>query len=206
MKGMTWKEASPDGLPEPLAERTALLGWGGALSLALDWRPGIRISGGAMRTIREHIDHRPVEVGGLLLGSAVARPGSGCRERYPYATCVSLAIPAKQTSDSPVSLTMAASVWDEARRIAPELRVVGWFHSHPNLGAFFSATDRFTQRHFFRLPHQIGLVIDPFREEMACFAGPDSEEVATSIEEPTHHPKGHPRFAIPVENVKQSFP
>jgi hypothetical protein len=80
MKGMTWKEATPDGLPEPLAEHTSLLGWGEALSLALDWRPGIRISGGAMRTIRQHIDHRPVEVGGLLLGSALAWPGSGCRD------------------------------------------------------------------------------------------------------------------------------
>ncbi len=41
--------------------------------------------------------------------------------------------------------------------------VVGWYHSHPNLGAFFSGTDRATQRAFFNRPYSVGLVVDPVR-------------------------------------------
>ena len=54
--------------------------------------------------------------------------------------------------------------------------VVGWYHSHPGLGAFFSGTDRETQHAFFRQPYSLGLVVDPLRAELACYAGPDSAE------------------------------
>jgi proteasome lid subunit RPN8/RPN11 len=76
---------------------------------------------------------------------------------------------------------MEASVWIEARKRAPHLTIVGWFHSHPDLGAGFSSTDRNTQRNFFRLPHQLGLVIDPFRKQIACFAGADSTDVSSML-------------------------
>ena len=52
--------------------------------------------------------------------------------------------------------------------------VVGWYHSHPNRGAFFSGTDRRTQRALFTQSYSIGLVIDPVRGEEAWFWGPDS--------------------------------
>lgn len=162
-------------MAEPLAGLTKHLGWADALTLALNRRPGIRITRDTMHLIRNHIDGRRIEVGGLLLGESIEWPGMGYD--YPFATEVTLAVPARQLSHSPVSLTMDTSVWHEARNIAPHLKVVGWFHSHPDLGAFFSGTDRNTQQHFFRLPHQIGLVIDPFREEIACFAGADSMDV-----------------------------
>jgi proteasome lid subunit RPN8/RPN11 len=175
MNKLIWKESVPDGLAEPLADLTTRLGWADALALALSRRPGIHISPDAMRVIRNHVDGRRIEVGGLLLGESIEWPDDG--SDYRFSTEVVIAIPARQLSQSPISLTMASSVWNEARAIAPHLKVVGWFHSHPDLGAFFSRTDRSTQRHFFRLPHQIGLVIDPFREETACFAGGDSTEV-----------------------------
>ena len=175
MNTLTWKESAPDGLAEPLACLTERLGWADALALARNRRPGVRIARDAMIVIHKHVHGRKIEVGGLLLGDSIEWPAAGAD--YPFATEVSLAVPAIQLSHSPVSLTMDASVWNQARTLAPKLKVVGWFHSHPDLGAFFSGIDRSTQNHFFRLPHQIGLVIDPFRMESACYAGADSVEV-----------------------------
>jgi proteasome lid subunit RPN8/RPN11 len=42
-----------------------------------------------------------------------------------------------------------------------DLKVVGWYHSHPGLSAFLSGTDKETQRKYFNLPHHVAVVIDP---------------------------------------------
>ena len=55
--------------------------------------------------------------------------------------------------------------------------VVGWYHSHPNLGAFFSGTDRYNQKANFNSFFHVGVVIDPVRDEKAAFTGQDSTEV-----------------------------
>jgi len=67
---------------------------------------------------------------------------------------------------------MDTSVWTSAlpNKEAGKL-IVGWFHSHPNLGAFFSGTDRATQRNFFAHDYSLGYVIDPVRKEDAYFIG-----------------------------------
>ncbi|MFX0018884.1 MAG: Mov34/MPN/PAD-1 family protein [Promethearchaeota archaeon] len=44
------------------------------------------------------------------------------------------------------------------------LWVVGWWHSHPNLGCFLSPTDLKTQQHFFPENFQVALVIDPIKD------------------------------------------
>ncbi|MFX1394048.1 MAG: Mov34/MPN/PAD-1 family protein [Promethearchaeota archaeon] len=46
------------------------------------------------------------------------------------------------------------------------LRIVGWWHSHPNFGCFLSSTDVKTQKFFFPESYQIALVIDPIKD---CF-------------------------------------
>jgi proteasome lid subunit RPN8/RPN11 len=69
---------------------------------------------------------------------------------------------------------MGTEVWNRARERLGDRIVVGWYHSHPNLGAFFSGTDRRTQRHFFNRPYSVGLVIDPVRGEEAWFVGPEA--------------------------------
>lgn len=191
MTTLHWNEIEPDGIATPITRRTAELGWLEALTFASAHSPGIRIDTGAAETIADHVKGSHFEVGGLLLGETIAWPQYPTEQAkvanetsdltalvtYPFATRVQVAVPARQHSQSPVFLEMDPSVWREARELAPQLKIVGWFHSHPDLGAFFSSTDRNTQRHFFRLPHQVGLVIDPFRRETACFAGSNSNEV-----------------------------
>jgi proteasome lid subunit RPN8/RPN11 len=54
---------------------------------------------------------------------------------------------------------------------------LGWYHSHPNLGAFFSSTDRYTQKHFFNNDYSLGLVIDPIRNEEKYFLNKNSIEI-----------------------------
>jgi proteasome lid subunit RPN8/RPN11 len=59
--------------------------------------------------------------------------------------------------------------------------VVGWYHSHPGLGAFFSHTDRRTQQAFFAHAYSVGWVVDPLRGESAWFVGPRSLPPAVVI-------------------------
>jgi len=49
------------------------------------------------------------------------------------------------------------------------LRIVGWWHSHPNFGCFLSGTDLHTQEVFFPESYQVALVVDPVRDEFQFF-------------------------------------
>lgn len=50
-----------------------------------------------------------------------------------------------------------------------DLRVVGWWHSHPGLGCFLSVTDLHTQKYFFPEGYQVALVVDPIKNEFQFF-------------------------------------
>lgn len=50
-----------------------------------------------------------------------------------------------------------------------DLRIVGWWHSHPNFGCFLSSTDLHTHEFFFPESYQVALVIDPIRDEFRFF-------------------------------------
>lgn len=50
-----------------------------------------------------------------------------------------------------------------------DLLVIGWWHSHINIGCFLSPTDIHTQECFFPESYQIALVVDPIRGEYQFF-------------------------------------
>jgi proteasome lid subunit RPN8/RPN11 len=56
------------------------------------------------------------------------------------------------------------------KRKNENLKIVGWWHSHPNLGCFLSPTDLLTQRYFFSKEYQVALVVDSIREEFEFFS------------------------------------
>ncbi len=56
------------------------------------------------------------------------------------------------------------------KRKNENLKIIGWWHSHPNLGCFLSSTDLLTQKYFFSKEYQVALVIDPFRNEFEFFS------------------------------------
>ncbi len=57
------------------------------------------------------------------------------------------------------------------------IRVVGWWHSHPGFGCFLSPTDLKTQEYFFPESYQVALVVDPVRDELGFYTlGNNSEK------------------------------
>ncbi len=123
--------------------------------------------------ILSHVERSMDERGGILLGAVYALPASP--SEYPFVTVVTSAVPAETLASGPVSLAMAGSVWRESwRGMDAGRRVVGWYHSHPDLGVFFSGIDRRTQREFFPVPYSVGLVVDWVRRRSALFTGAES--------------------------------
>lgn len=50
--------------------------------------------------------------------------------------------------------------------------IIGWYHTHPGMGVFLSATDLRTQQLYFSSVWQIAMVIDPISRETGIFYGP----------------------------------
>ena len=98
------------------------------------------------------------ELGGLLLGTI---------EESEYSLKVTLLahIPAEFTDNSSASVTFTHGTWKYFEEIHkknfPDLKIIGWYHTHPSFGIFLSSKDIFIQENFFNLPWQIALVVDP---------------------------------------------
>jgi proteasome lid subunit RPN8/RPN11 len=138
--------------------------------------PLVAIEPGALESAWQHLAASRLERGGLLLGRALHAQADA---QSPVALVhVRAAVPGLQQDGTEYSLRLHAGVWDAARAaLQPGEVVVGWFHSHPDLGAFFSGTDRRTQAGFFHHPFSLGWVVDPVRGEQAWFCGPDALEM-----------------------------
>jgi proteasome lid subunit RPN8/RPN11 len=140
--------------------------------------PPILITRDARAAAFGHVAAHRVERGGLLIGEAFARDGEPASVALIH---VRAAVPAIEDTGDAISLRMEARVWDAARAALRDgERVVGWFHSHPGIGAFFSGTDRRTQAAFFTQPWHVGWVIDPVRGEEAWFSGAEARDVVQS--------------------------
>jgi proteasome lid subunit RPN8/RPN11 len=50
-----------------------------------------------------------------------------------------------------------------------DLKIVGWYHSHPDFGVFLSERDVFIHEHFFSNPGQVALVVDPVQKTEGVF-------------------------------------
>ena len=159
------------------------------LQQAQNHLPIIALENNLTDRVLAHLGNADTEQGGLLLGKL-------WRNESQLSNAVTLVeicreVPAVSADSSALSLKMDAIVWETARLLCanatPEtlspLRVVGWYHSHPNLGAFFSQTDRQTQANFFANAFSVGWVIDPFNTrrdgslDEAFFIGAQSQAI-----------------------------
>ena len=177
---MKWTEQAADAAAAPAANLLRTLPALDAILLLSRMRraPAVFIGDTCRDGILAHLRSRRTELGGLLLGRAYV-VGEGVADEWKPVVCVDDFLPSETFRTSPVSLAMGTEIWQRARdAITRDGRlVVGWYHSHPNLGAFFSATDRATQRAFFSQAYSVGLVVDPVRGEDAWFIGPESVPV-----------------------------
>ncbi len=144
--------------------------------------PRVLIARDVHRRVLAQLRRQPVEDGGLLLGIPYHLP-----QRPAEVALIEVldAVPAPSTSGTMVSLRMDGEVWsaanrrlDELRGQLPFVRIIGWYHSHPGFGAFFSDTDRRTQAAFFREAYGVGWCVDPSDDSHACFVGAASEVAA----------------------------
>ena len=106
------------------------------------------------------------EVGGVLMGHL--------REGESHLSIdVLAALPAVSEDYGPVHFTFTADAWarihEDRSDQYPDLQIVGWFHTHPDLGVFYSADDVVVHSAAFVMPWQVGLVIDPIRLEGCLF-------------------------------------
>jgi hypothetical protein len=125
-----------------------------------------------------HVRGSALERGGLLVGSPIALGDAAGPIALVHVTA---AIGGSEDNATTLSLRMGTEVWTRANARAREGEVVvGWFHSHPGIGAFFSDTDRRTQAAFFAQPYSLGWVIDPVRGEDAFFLGSQARSVPRS--------------------------
>lgn len=111
-----------------------------------------------------------VERGSILLGRYSEAMGK-------RSIVISDSIEARHTDASAATLTFTHETWTyvhETRdRDFPDLRILGWHHTHPGYGVFLSNYDTFIQENFFDLPFQVAYVIDPVQELRGFFQWKD---------------------------------
>ena len=121
----------------------------------------------AISQIRAHsISNLRAELGGVLLGHAY-------RDGEQLLVEVIAALPARNDDHGPIHFTFTADAWSQIHhdRTAqyPNLDIVGWFHTHPGLGVFYSSDDVVVHTAAFTLPWHVGLVVDPLGNEASYF-------------------------------------
>ncbi len=170
---MRWTEKPAD---LPLQPVSALSRRAAALPSCLPSGGGLLVilADDVREEVLRHLRSSQDEQGGLLLGEVFA-DDERVSVAASRAVAISQAVPALDFASSGISLRMESGVWQCARAaLRPFEMIVGWYHSHPGLGAFFSATDRRTQAAFFPHPYSVGWVLDPVLDDEALFVGRES--------------------------------
>jgi proteasome lid subunit RPN8/RPN11 len=143
-------------------------------------RPVVVFPNKVRTKINQHLSSKNTELGGLLLGEAFTA-GTKFNDS-PILIKISDSVESENYHSTGVSLRMDTEIWDRVKdHVGTAGIVVGWYHSHPNLGAFFSGTDRRNQAAVFYHAYSLGLVIDPIRHEEKWFLGRESLELPTDL-------------------------
>lgn len=137
----------------------------------------VYIEADALANLKAHLrSNLQVEQGGILFGNAYEDPD--IRGIYVEITT---AVAAPATVGTGTHLEFTASSWSGIMNYAqaehPQENIVGWYHSHPNIGVFMSITDMKTQRAFFYHPWCLSIVYDPVRDNTGFFLGESAQRV-----------------------------
>jgi proteasome lid subunit RPN8/RPN11 len=134
----------------------------------------VTIAGYACDSLRVHCDainSRGREVGGILVGYQWRMTDNSTQAHHVFLSDV-IAIPPLDNSRGHLSfgeLEWRDAERELAHRHAPQGKVkVGWYHTHPYQGIFFSAQDE-TAHRMFRLAYHFALVVDPRFMEAGLF-------------------------------------
>lgn len=100
------------------------------------------------------------ETGGWLAGR-------WCQDEFSgeHFIVIDTAIPALYTERGAAHLTFTSAsqvaMHESLQRDYPGKTLLGWYHTHPHMGIFFSQWDAWIHRYFFPQPWQVALVIEP---------------------------------------------
>lgn len=135
----------------------------------------VYIARDALKRALRHTETGYAETGGEVAGALI---GSLQHDTAAGITFVEIneTVPVRSFSAN-FDVAIDPTEWSKAEDITqqPQFRgrcvIVGWYHSHPNIGVFLSAVDLNTQATHFGVPWQIAIVIDPVRLEIGAFNG-----------------------------------
>ena len=117
---------------------------------------------------------RDVEVCGVLAGNVF-------RDDVGSYLLIEAAVRGDHADNSSANVTFTAETWSHIQGVMEkdhaDLRIVGWYHTHPGFGIFLSDMDLFIHGNFFNLPWQVALVFDPVSGEDGVFIWRDSKTV-----------------------------
>jgi proteasome lid subunit RPN8/RPN11 len=161
--GRTEFDALPVGNPPDLSNAIWHGGGDGSAPAYLS----VCVRPAAIDQLQDHaVSNTSVELGGVLLGYAY-------RHEQRVFVEVQAAIPVQTADHGPVHFTFTADSWSQVHKDRavryPALNIIGWFHTHPGLGVFFSGDDVVVHKAAFTMPWHVGLVVDPLSKQAALF-------------------------------------
>lgn len=128
--------------------------------------PAVFVLETALAEVNSHAAEEPEhEIGGILVGSVIEGPRP--------VVLVEAVIRGHAMAHSRGSVTFTHETWNEINAVKdsqyPDLKIVGWYHSHPGFGLFLSGHDLFIHQNFFNTPWQVAIVADPLAKSWGCF-------------------------------------
>lgn len=122
----------------------------------------------SLADMEEHaLTDTSVELGGVMLGGQYED-----EQGRPFVV-VTDSLRAKHYESTKGSFKFTHDTWSEITRerdeFPDELRIVGWYHTHPDWGVFLSGMDMFICDNFFNKRLDVALVIDPCRQDRGLF-------------------------------------
>jgi proteasome lid subunit RPN8/RPN11 len=120
------------------------------------------------------IDKTENESGGFLIGHVL--------EEFGKLNIIIIGfVEAKNTEATISTLKFTHKTWElanaEIESKYPNMKIVGWIHTHPNFGIFLSEYDLFIQKNTFNSDFQVAYVVDPI-QNLEGFYYWDNGEIA----------------------------
>ncbi len=107
-----------------------------------------------------------IESGGILVGDAIEEFGKTNIMIRGF-------IEAKYSEGTPTTLKFTHETWKYVHAMIdkhyPDMKIVGWIHTHPSFGIFLSEYDKFIHGNFFNDKNQIAYVVDPIQKTEGFF-------------------------------------
>ena len=120
-----------------------------------------------LNDIHQHGQSRTdVEICGVMIGE-------GYRDEHGPFVYVEGNIRGQHSDSQVAQVTFTGETWNhihnELDQKFPELRILGWYHTHPGFGVFLSGMDLFIHENYFSGNEQLALVYDPIGGDEGLF-------------------------------------